>query len=129
MASTRLRIAGRVDYLAVTTGNRIVIVEAKLAQLTRRKLARSQHLRAQLAAYTIAAEETLKLPLEAAYIYTTENGALIPVTVTPRDRMLVEHAAKTLHQALERGEPPHTPPPPAWKCRVCSYRSICPFKR
>ncbi len=126
VASHRLGLRGRVD-LAALTSRGVVIVEAKLAAPGPRGLqGRDRRLLAQLAGYAVAVEETLRLPLEAAYIYSTEDDRLTPAPITPGLRRLVEHAAKELHQALEKGTPPETGPLVRGACSTCQYRGICP---
>ena len=129
VTSRRLGLTGRADLIAITPRDTIIVVEAKLSITRRRLKTRQPHLAAQLAAYTIAAEETLALPAERAFLYSTETRRLIPVKIGPRLRSLVEHAAQTLHQALETGQPPTARSPNPRKCTICSYRSICPSSR
>ena len=127
--SQRLGVAGRVDLVAVTEAGGLVVVDVKLPRLTRRGLwARGRRWAVQLAAYAMAAEETLGLPLEAAYIYSIEAEALVEVRIGPQLRRLAEDAAKQLREALQKGEPPRAQPSKR-KCRICSYNSICGFKR
>lgn len=123
--SRRLGLAGRVDLVAVTPNDTLVVVEAKLHATRRSLQARALHVIAQLAAYTIAAEETLAMPSEKTLVYSIETGRLIEARITPRHRRLVEEAARELRRILETGAPPWTRPRRS-RCRVCSYRSICP---
>ena len=128
--SRRLGIGGRADLVAVTDRDALVVVEAKLSPTSRRALrGRDRRLVAQLAAYAIAAEETLRLPLEASYLYSVEADKLYEVRITPHLRSLVEHAAKALREMLERGEPPSNVVVPRRRCRVCAYRHTCPYSR
>ncbi len=126
--SRRLGVRGRVDYIAVTAAETLVLVEVKLQSLSRRSLLRSPWLRAQLAAYTVAAEETLGMPLEASYIYSVEAQRLIEYRVTQVDRRLAAHAAEELWRMLREGPPQHPRVPP-WRCRGCGYRRLCPAAR
>lgn len=127
--SRRLGVVGRVDLVAVTEAGGLVVVDVKLPRLTRRGLwVRGRRWAVQLAAYAVAAEETLGLPLEAAYLYSIEAGALVEVRIGPQLRRLVEDAARQLREALEKGEPPRAQPGRG-KCSVCSYNSVCGFKR
>ena len=115
--------------MAALTQRGVVIVEAKLAAPGPRGLhGRDRRLLAQLAGYTVAAEETLHLPVEAAYIYSTEEDRLTRVSITPGLRRLVEHAARELHQALEDNSPPSIGPLVRGACSTCQYRRICPHK-
>lgn len=123
--SLRLGLAGRVDLIAVTPGETLVVVEAKLNASRRSLHSRAQHILAQLAAYTIAAEETLAMPSEKTLVYATETARLIEVRITPRHRRLVEEAARELWRILETGIPPWIRPRRS-RCRTCSYRGICP---
>ena len=130
VASRRLGLQGRADLVALTVDGGLVVVEAKLPRLSRRRLwGRDRRLAVQLAAYAVAAEETLGAPLEAAYLYSVEGDRLVEVRVSPRLRRLVEHAARELHGMLERGEPPGRANVPRWRCRLCSYRGVCPHGR
>jgi CRISPR-associated exonuclease Cas4 len=130
VASHRLRVAGRADLVAVTTGDTLVVAEAKLSPASRRGLkTRDRRLAVQLAAYAIAAEETLRMPLEAAYIYSTEADRLIPVPVTPSLRRLAAYAAERLHEMLATGNPPPPGEAERRRCSACSYRSVCPYSR
>ena len=123
--SRRLGLAGRVDLVAVTPRETLVVVEAKLNVSRRGLHSRAQHILAQLAAYTIAAEETLAMPSEKTLVYATETTRLIEVRITPRHRRLVEEAVRELWRILETGIPPWTRPRRS-RCRACSYRSVCP---
>ena len=129
VTSRRLGLTGRADLIAVTGRDTIIVVEAKLSVTPRRLYTRQLHLAAQLAAYTVAAEETLGLPAEKALLYSTETRRLIPVRIGPRLRSLVEHAARSLHEALETGRPPAAGSPDPRRCAACGYRGICPRSR
>ncbi|WP_317896082.1 CRISPR-associated protein Cas4 [Pyrofollis japonicus] len=130
VVSRRLRLGGRVDLVAITVNDAVVVVEAKLSKTSRRALrGRDKRLLIQLAAYAIAAEEALRLPLEAAYVYSTEVDKLIEAKITPLLRRLVEHAAKELRRMLLEAKPPETVRTNRRRCRVCSYRHVCPFAR
>ena len=127
--SKRLGLRGRIDLVATTTSQRIIIVDIKLyTGDAKRLITRDKHIAAQLAAYAIAAEETLHHSLEAAYIYSIEREKLYQVPITPRLRRLVEHAAKNIHKALETNKPP-PPMPSKRRCNTCRYKTICPFAR
>jgi CRISPR-associated exonuclease Cas4 len=127
--SRRLGVAGRVDLVAVTEAGGLVVVDVKLPKLTGRGLwARGRRWAVQLAAYAVAAEETLGLPLEAAYLYSIEAEALVEVRIGPQLRGLVEDAVRQLRKALEKGEPPRAQLGRR-KCSTCSYNSICGFRR
>ncbi|WP_143522203.1 CRISPR-associated protein Cas4 [Pyrodictium delaneyi] len=123
--SRRLGLVGRVDLVAVTPRETLVVVEAKLSVSRRSLYSRAQHILAQLAAYTIAAEETLAMPSEKTLVYATEAARLIEVRITPRHRRLVEEAARELWRILETGITPWTRPRRS-RCRACSYRGVCP---
>ncbi len=126
--SKRLNISGRVD-LVLEYDSEAVIVEAKLAVTKTMLRRRGVHIIAQLAAYTIAAEETLGKPVARTYIYSVESNELIRVKIGPQHRTLVEEAVKTLKDiASGRIDPRTLPKPPRIKCSVCSYRSICPLR-
>ncbi len=126
--SRRLGIAGRAD-LILEYDHETVVVEAKLSVTKTKLVRRGLHIIAQLAAYTIAVEETLRKPVARTYIYSTENQQLIQIPVKPHHRRLVEEAVKTIN-ALLRGEidPQTLPKPPRKRCTTCSYKTICPLK-
>jgi len=123
--SRRLGVAGRADLIVVTPRDTLVVVEAKLHATRRGLSTRQLHIAVQLAAYTIAAEESLAMPAEASMVYSVEDNRLIRLRIGPRLRRRVEHAARELQRALEEEAPPPAVARP-WRCRVCSYRSICP---
>lgn len=123
--SKRLLLRGRVD-LIVDTGEGLVLVEAKLSATKTMLRRRGVHLLAQLAAYTIAAEETLGEPVTHTYLYIVEANELLPVRINPRHRRLVEEAATALHSMIANPDPTRLPPPPRRRCTTCSYRSLCP---
>ena len=128
VASKRLGLAGRIDLAAITTKETIIVLDMKLAPTTKKKLlTRDKHIAAQLAAYAIAAEETLRKPLEKAYIYTIENQELVELKMTPMLRGLVEHAATQLHR-INQGHQP-APTPSKRRCATCEYNTICPYRR
>jgi len=129
VASKRLGLTGRIDLAAITTKDTIIVLDVKLAPTTRKKLlTRDKHTAAQLAAYAVAAEETLRKPLETAYIYTIENQELVELKITPTLRRLVEHAATQLHRIIKQGHQP-APTPSKRKCATCEYNTICPHRR
>ncbi len=130
VASHRLGLGGRADLVAVTEADTLIVVEAKLPPLSRRTLrTRRRGILVQLAAYTVAAEETLHMPAEASYIYSTEADRLIPVRITPQLRSLLEHAAQALHEMAATANPPRHAATPRTRCRLCAYRHICPHSR
>jgi len=125
--SNRLGIIGRADLVATTSNDRIVVAEVKLSPISKKKLrTRDMRIAIQLAAYSIAAEETLRLPLEKAYVYSVEAASLIEIPITPHLRRLVEQASIELHKMIETQSPPQIVRPSPRKCRVCSYRRVCP---
>ena len=128
--SRRLGIGGRADLVAVTDRDTLVVVEAKLSAVSNRALhGKDKRLAVQLAAYAIAAEEALRIPLETSYLYSVEADRLYEIRVTPHLRSLVEHAANALREMLRRGEPPSNIVVPHRRCRVCAYRHTCPYSR
>ena len=120
--SCRLGLHGRADLIVVLGDETLLVVEAKLSLPPRR---RRLPVLAQLAAYTIAAEETLARPARAALLYTLEQNRLHEVAVGPGLRRLVEEAAKNLHSLTGNPQPPPARIP-AWRCTACSYKTICP---
>ena len=121
--SKRLGICGRVDLVLVADGEAIV-VETKLSTI-RRNLKHSPGLIAQVAAYAMAVEESLRLPVERAIIYSVEEDRLYELAIGPLQRTLALRAVEELWKLLQNPEPPCTPQR-LWRCRVCTYRSVCP---
>ncbi len=128
VASKKLKLAGRIDLLVLQTSGRAVVVDAKAYPSTR-KLKKHQGIQAQLAAYSIAVEETYHKPATTACIYITEKNKLHCINITPRHRRLVEYAAKRLWEIKKTGKPPREPPPEPWKCSTCPYKNICYWKK
>jgi len=120
--SRRLGVCGRVDLILVLDGE-AVVVEAKLSIGGRLK--RSPDLVAQVAAYAMAVEESLRLPVRRAIIYSVEENRLYRLAIGPLQRTLALRAVEELWRLLQSPEPPCTPQR-LWRCRVCMYRSVCP---
>ena len=121
--SKRLGVCGRVD-LVLVVGGEAVVVEAKLSA-SERSLKCDPGLVAQVAAYAIAVEESLRLPARRAIIYSIEEDRLYELAIGPLQRMLAVRAAEELWKLLRSPEPPCTPQR-LWRCRVCMYRGECP---
>jgi len=124
--SKRLGVCGRVDLVQLMDGE-AVVVEAKLST-TKHRLRRDPGVVAQVAAYAIAVEETLALPVRRAIIYSVEEDRLYRLEVGPVQRMLGVRAAEELWRLLQSPEPLCAPQRP-WRCRLCRYRSECPCTR
>ena len=122
--SKRLRLRGVLDA-ALVSGKEAIPVEAKLKITPRSLYTRSRHILAQLVAYTIALEETLRKPSWRAALISLEDDKTWLIQVKPWMRTWVEQLARSLHETLAEAK---TPPPTAnrSKCNACWYRSICP---
>ncbi len=121
VASQALMVRGRVDLL-IDHGSSATIVEAKLTLPGRGK---DSHIKAQLAAYSIAVEETLHKPVARTLLYLVEDGRIVEVRVKPYHRRMAEAAARALWAMARRGCA-DSPPARRIRCRVCSYRGVCP---
>ena len=121
--SRRLGLRGRIDLL-IDHGDTLTIIEAKLTLPGRSKQA---HIKAQLAAYMIAAEETYRKPVLRTLLYLIERDKLVEARITPHHRTMAENAAKNLWRMLTHG---CTTQQPARRirCRTCAYREICPAR-
>ena len=125
--SRRLGIAGRADLVLEYEGE-VAVVEVKARATPTMLRRRGVHILAQLAAYAIAAEETIGKPALRAYIYGSEGSRLIRVAITPHHRALVENAVRELRRMLETHNVYAQPRPPRRRCTVCSYRGVCPLR-
>ncbi len=122
--SRRLGLRGVLDA-ALVSEREAIPVEAKLRVTPRTLYTRAHHILAQLVAYTIALEETLRRPSWRAAVISLEDDGAWLIRVKPWMRTWVERLARELHETLREGK---TPPPTAHRqrCKACWYRSICP---
>ena len=78
----------------------------------------------QLAAYALLAEDTLKLPVPAAFVYLTPNDQLIRINVTQRLKELVLARISSIRQMVREEILPEATPMRA-RCEECEFRNYC----
>lgn len=121
VVSRRLGLWGIADALLVK-GRLVKAVEAKaLTFVSRRALrGRLRHVLAQVVAYGLCAEETLRLTLQGVVV--VGSSAVVEERVTPALRAYVEALAVGLRRAAG-GEDPGPKRGP--RCWYCAYRELC----
>jgi CRISPR-associated exonuclease Cas4 len=116
--SARLGLTGRPDLLIVTTSAAYPVDFKDTEGGVRRN-----H-RVQLAAYALLAEEVLRLPVPAAFIYLVPARALVRVAIGKRERAEVSAAIEEI-RSFVRNERMPEPAPSRAQCVGCEFRNYC----
>ncbi|GAB6946848.1 CRISPR-associated protein Cas4 [Vulcanisaeta sp. JCM 16161] len=123
--STSLGIVGRVDAIAIN-GNRATIIETKLNIGNKKKLyTKYNHVLAQVMAYTIAVEETMKTTVDKIIIINQEKQTTITIKPTPNLKTWIKRTIQEMKKHIQNQELPPKTTNKA-KCKTCHYKNICP---
>ena len=121
--SKSLRLSGRIDAVAIAPSEATPI-EIKLYTSRKSIYSKSRHHLVQIAAYSIALEETLRKPVYKAVVVSLTNRRVFTIAITPRLRENVRRLAIELHKYIENEILP-PPTPTKTRCTPCFYRKIC----
>ncbi len=124
--SKRLGIIGVIDAVLLAQ-NEAIPIEAKLKASRRGLYGRQKHILAQLVAYSIAVEETLKKTVRKAAVISIEDNRAILIQLRPWMRQWIENLVEELRRNLEKPKPPE--PTNTTRCRACGLRRICPYAK
>lgn len=122
--SQRLGLRGRIDAVAVCPGEAVPI-EIKLRSSPVAVKRFALHHIAQIVAYSIAAEETLKLPVYRALVVSIEPETVFELRITPALREYTYRLSRELRRVIDSEGLPR-PTSFRSRCRVCFYRRFCP---
>jgi len=123
LVSERLRLSGKVDYLAITKFGEYVPIEVKWAEPTPKGRPKKNH-RLQLAAYALLIEENFKTVVKRFAIYYARAHRAI---ISPIDSSLkreAHRAIKNIHEIIVNEEEPKVRVPKS-RCENCGYRRFC----
>jgi len=121
--SRSLGVYGKVDAVVVDN-NKLYVVEVKLDTSKSRLKKRGFHHLLQLAAYTIAAEETFHRPAEKSFIVALLRDEVLEVKIGPNIRRTLTNIVKEMKRYIEQQAlPPKTPIKS--RCSSCFYRKAC----
>jgi CRISPR-associated exonuclease Cas4 len=118
LSSPRLGLSGRPDLLIVTK-TACYPVDFKDTEGGLR-----QNHRLQLAVYAILAEEQLRLPVPAAFVYLVPSAELMRVAVGQRERAEVLAAIEEIEGLVSHERMPE-PTPLRGRCVGCEFRNYC----
>ncbi len=123
--SKKLGIIGKIDTIIIHDNRTFSIIEVK-TQASKKKLETThKHIKTQIIAYTIAAEETLHKRINKTYILSLENKKLIEIKIKPWERTELENLTKEIRKILKNQKPPQKTPNKN-KCKTCFYKKYCP---
>ena len=122
--SKSLGVYGKVDAVVVDN-NKLYVVEVKLDTSKSRLKKRGFHHLLQLAAYTIAAEETFHKPVSKSLIAVLSKEEVIETSMSPNIRRTLINVANEMRRYLEQEKLPQKTSLRT-RCSHCFYRKVCP---
>jgi len=121
--SKSLGIYGKIDAIIIN-GNKLYVVEVKLDTSKTRLRKKSFHHLLQLAAYTIAIEETFRKPVDKSLIAVLSRDEIIETRIGPTTRKTLINMVKEMKKYINQQQlPPKTPI--KTRCNHCFYKKIC----
>jgi len=123
LASSKLKVRGRPDYIIVTRHHEYIPVEVKWAEPTPTGQVKHDH-KLQLAAYAILIEENYNTVVKRAAIHYTRASKTLTIPIT---HDLKQQAIRTINE-IHRVIGSEQPPPPLKdrdKCRNCGFKQYC----
>jgi ATP-dependent DNA helicase UvrD/PcrA len=113
-------VAGRMDRIDRSSGNRVVIVDYKTGRPRSQEDADKS---LQLSIYACAAREGLGYESERLAFYNLENNSLISTT---RSHHQLEEAKAKVQDVAKKIAEGKFEPKPGFLCSFCAYRNLCP---
>ncbi len=121
--SKALNARGVVD-LVVVNGVRAKVVEVKLETSRRNVWRKRRNQLAQIIAYAICVEETLRVVVDEALIVPLEKGGIVRFRITPQLREFISRISREFKAMVESEVKPRGAVEKS-KCKACFYRKTC----
>jgi len=122
LASERLGIVGKLDYLLLTRLKEYVPVEVKWAESENGRIKWDHKL--QLAAYALLVEENFNSAVKRGYVYYLREHRVIEMTFSESLKKLVAKIIQEMYDMIENEKDPGIKVP-ATKCFSCGYKAYC----
>ncbi|HIQ30230.1 MAG TPA: CRISPR-associated protein Cas4 [Candidatus Caldiarchaeum subterraneum] len=122
LASERLRIVGKLDFLLLTRFGEYVPVEVKWAETAGGRVKWDHKM--QLASYALLVEERFKTTVKRGYAYYLREHKLTEVPLHEGIKRLATEMIEEIHEMLERERDPGIRVSIS-KCLSCGYRAFC----
>ena len=122
LASDRLRIVGKLDYLILTRLGEYVPVEVKWAETERGRMKFDHKL--QLTAYALLVEDNFKTTVKRGYAYYLREHKTSEIIFQDTLKKLAEKTIAKIHEIIEEEKDPGIRVPVS-KCMGCGYKAFC----